>query len=905
MASPANAAAITTTRYAGADRYGTAADIATGVFGTSATAILATGLNFPDALAGAYLAGALNAPLLLTDPNALSPETAAALGTLKTANVIVIGGSDAVSDAVVTSLEATASTASAGGNLTVTRISGATRFDTAAAIDSTPAATTIGLVNGKKTAILATGDNFPDALFGGPLSYSSHFPLILTDTAALSPQAQTELTSLGIQQVIILGGTGAVSAAVESTVNGLGITTLFRAAGATRDDTAAKLLAWETTNIAGVDKTSVYLARDDSPNGFADALAMGPAAGKLDMVGGLGAGTPGGALPAETTAELTTIGNANATAAGTLYIPGGTAAVSDAQAAAAASLLSGTSSAAQTTLPQLISAKILTTVTTSQATATIPAGTYVQFVFSQNIGTAILTPGSFKVYFATGGAGNVGTFDGVDPTNADAVDVGFATQPALQTVSGAAGLTLATITGPPAPGVVVGTLSSPAGAVPIGTAVSGAGQAGVTAGPDLQSVGNFRAACGVVPVAPCFTNLTAVDFTFNKPAYIVNLGAETQFNLVYTTAADPKATAVPQGPVTPIPCTGPAFGTSVPASGGTVAGGNGTSVITVVCATPVGGTTPITAAQIARGYVSADTVATAVTGTGTATCPLGGGPAVAPAGATCNPQEATITPHSGSLGPDLTTVAIVPNSNGGTSDSVVFTFDQPLTNASALISADFGYYTSAGASVFGVAGQTVQNPADAAQVSLNVAPGSTINAVGGIVLPGDVGGNSAVVGVPDALGAPNPATSAIAPGVVTAPQLTSAAVLSSSNVFGVASNSVLLTWSMNLANPGAPPGVPVASHIHAYDADGTEMTCQVGNGSILDGSQGVISALQPNESVCSAFVLGATGVVAGGTVPAAGQVASIVLVTTDAAFGTGAPGTPGATVPNPEGSVKA
>jgi hypothetical protein len=302
--------------------------------------------------------------------------------------------------------------------------------------------------------------------------------------------------------------------------------------------------------------------------------------------------------------------------------------------------------------------------------------------------------------------------------------------------------------------------------------------------------------------------------------------------------------------------------------------------------------------------VTANTVATAVTAAGVATCPANGGPAAAPAGATCNPQEATITPHSSSLGPDLTTVAIVPHSNGGTNDSVVFTFNQPITAGSATTSANFGYYTSSGTAVFGIAGQTVQNPADSAQVSLNVASGATITAVGGIVLPGVVGGNSGILGVADALGAPNPATSAIAPGVVTAPQLTNAAVLSSSNVFGVASNSVLMTWSMNLANPGLPPGVPNAALIHAYDADGTEMTCQVGNGSILDGSQGVISALQPNESVCSAFFLGTTGAL-GGTVPAAGQVASIVLVTTDAGFATGAAGTTGATIPNPEGAVKA
>src|ERR1700690_3080498 len=78
---PANAAAVTVTRFAGTNRYNTAQLIAQGAFGSADPAIVTTGLNFPDALAAAYLAGVQNAPILLTDPNVASPEMLAALSS--------------------------------------------------------------------------------------------------------------------------------------------------------------------------------------------------------------------------------------------------------------------------------------------------------------------------------------------------------------------------------------------------------------------------------------------------------------------------------------------------------------------------------------------------------------------------------------------------------------------------------------------------------------------------------------------------------------------------------------------------------------------------------------------------------------------------------------------------------
>ncbi len=212
-------------RVAGADRYATSALVAERAFAVAPTIILATGGTYPDALAASFLAGNMAAPVLLTTADLpLSPSTVGALVTLQTRNVILLGGLSAISAAEQTTLAQT---------YNVTRISGATRYDTMAAIDTNPG-TTVGVFNGLRTAFLATGTDFPDALGAGPISYAKKFPIILTAGAALSPQAAATLTALGIQQVIILGGTAAITSGVEVAVNAMGIGTLVRFAGADR-----------------------------------------------------------------------------------------------------------------------------------------------------------------------------------------------------------------------------------------------------------------------------------------------------------------------------------------------------------------------------------------------------------------------------------------------------------------------------------------------------------------------------------------------------------------------------------------------------------------------------------------------------------------------------------------------
>lgn len=88
-----------TVRIMGEDRYGTASALADHL-GDAAVAYLATGADYPDALAGGLAAGAEAAPLLLTRSDRLPNSTRGTLKELQPRRIVVLGGKSAVSDAV-------------------------------------------------------------------------------------------------------------------------------------------------------------------------------------------------------------------------------------------------------------------------------------------------------------------------------------------------------------------------------------------------------------------------------------------------------------------------------------------------------------------------------------------------------------------------------------------------------------------------------------------------------------------------------------------------------------------------------------------------------------------------------------------------------------------------------------
>jgi spore germination protein YaaH len=100
---------LSISRLAGPDRYETAAAISANTFAPGVpVAYVATGLNFPDALAGAAAAGYVGGPLLLVKPDSIPAATAAELARLQPARIVVLGSAGVVSDGVAAALKAAA-----------------------------------------------------------------------------------------------------------------------------------------------------------------------------------------------------------------------------------------------------------------------------------------------------------------------------------------------------------------------------------------------------------------------------------------------------------------------------------------------------------------------------------------------------------------------------------------------------------------------------------------------------------------------------------------------------------------------------------------------------------------------------------------------------------------------------
>lgn len=246
---------ITARRIASSNVYNIAAAVAGGTCDSdtgSHSIALASGENWPDALAGA----ALDRPLLLTKQAFLPAITRAYLEPCAShpkAKVIILGGTAAVSEDVAETLRTM--------GYRVDRYSGDDRYATARRVARQFAPDDIANV------YLASGANFADAVAAAP-SVTSDAPLILTTPDELHDQARRFLTDADrtVDKVTILGGNAAVSADVEAEIEALGIET-DRIAGATRYETAA-LIARRALSAAGCHPvTDVAVASGTVPYG--------------------------------------------------------------------------------------------------------------------------------------------------------------------------------------------------------------------------------------------------------------------------------------------------------------------------------------------------------------------------------------------------------------------------------------------------------------------------------------------------------------------------------------------------------------------------------------------------------------------------------------------------------------
>lgn len=265
----------TTDRVEGPTRVATAVAISQATWaadGPSAV-FVANGYTFADALTAPSVAGTYLGPILLVEPDEMPPAVTEELDRLTgVEQAFVLGGEDAVSASVEQQLE------ERYGAEGVQRLAGESRFETAVAIAREVAgATGIGTVEGRRTAFLADGTTFADALTVGPASYEARLPVLLTAPDELPPVTREALEELDIEHVVIAGGTAAVSAEVAAQVDDAD-TTVERLAGRDRTDTAVAVAVWELEHLA-YDRDELLLARGDD---FPDSLAVAPLAASLD-----------------------------------------------------------------------------------------------------------------------------------------------------------------------------------------------------------------------------------------------------------------------------------------------------------------------------------------------------------------------------------------------------------------------------------------------------------------------------------------------------------------------------------------------------------------------------------------------------------------------------------------------
>ncbi len=200
-------------RIAGRDRYWTAKAITNKVIELrpdkyDGTAFVTTGGNYADAMAAAPVAAALAWPILLvrtSDENIYKPADLS--------HAVILGGTAAVSQNVEDHLVALL------GAGEVERLGGGNRYETAAIVAQ------YGVDAGMHWdgVGIATGQNFPDALSGGPAAGSRDGVVLLTNSTTLSPSVTSYVNTnlYNIYGVWIYGSTTAVSQGVQDSLTTL------------------------------------------------------------------------------------------------------------------------------------------------------------------------------------------------------------------------------------------------------------------------------------------------------------------------------------------------------------------------------------------------------------------------------------------------------------------------------------------------------------------------------------------------------------------------------------------------------------------------------------------------------------------------------------------------------------
>ena len=294
----------------GDDRYETMSAIAAEAYGeeTCEYAVLATGSSYADALAASALAGALNAPIVLvkdSDPS----EAIETLEELEVSYLYVVGGTSAISTDTVSEIQFATGAA-------VKRLSGSNRYATALKI-----AKEVQKLSDEEEisdiCIIATGSNFADALSASAYAYYADAPIYLVRSDdGISEEVLASIEEGGYTNIIVMGGTAAVSEEAYAQLEEIEGVTVSRMNGENRYETSAMIAEWSVEQGMSYDCAVIATGTN-----YPDALAGAALAGRNGAVILLASDEKTDAvdLLADSTEEIQTI-----------YFLGGTSAISTA-----------------------------------------------------------------------------------------------------------------------------------------------------------------------------------------------------------------------------------------------------------------------------------------------------------------------------------------------------------------------------------------------------------------------------------------------------------------------------------------------------------------------------------------------------------------------------------------------
>ncbi|MBL4932269.1 cell wall-binding repeat-containing protein [Clostridium paridis] len=175
--------------------------------------VIATGLDFPDALSISSVAGIKQYPIALSYKDSLPAPSISTLKDIQPSKIYIVGSAGVVSDKVVNQIKATLPSISSSN---IVRIGGKDRFETSVGIAK---AFNLNTTN----AVIATGFDFPDALSGSVLASKLNAPILLVNDKDITATKQYLASNTKIINLTFLGSYGAIGQDAERNLTNITI----------------------------------------------------------------------------------------------------------------------------------------------------------------------------------------------------------------------------------------------------------------------------------------------------------------------------------------------------------------------------------------------------------------------------------------------------------------------------------------------------------------------------------------------------------------------------------------------------------------------------------------------------------------------------------------------------------